>query len=83
MRRPLISTSVRIEVSPRSEMPDKPPVVAPEADELTVAPELVIALTVCSNCSTLTAPGGRDLLACQHLDRQRGLGVGALDRRTR
>src|SRR5262245_30752334 len=55
-RRPLISTSVRNEVRPRSEMPDRPPVVAPEADELTVAPELVIALTVCSSCSTLTAP---------------------------
>src|SRR5262245_21508133 len=56
IRRPLISTTVRSEVKPRSEMPDRPPVVAPEADELTVAPELVIALTVCSSCSTLTAP---------------------------
>ena len=55
-RRPLISTSVRIDVNPRSEMPDNPPVVAPDAEELTVAPELVIALTVCSSCSTLTTP---------------------------
>ena len=56
MRRPLIRTSVRSDVSPRSEIDEMPPVVAPEADDASRLPLLDAALIVCISCSTLAAP---------------------------
>ena len=47
---------MRIELRPRSEMAEMPPVVAPDTDDAVSAPELAIELTVCSNCSTLVTP---------------------------
>ena len=80
MRRPFSSTSVRIEVRPCSETVEMPPVVAPEAE---LAVERARARCDADRLQQLLDVGRAallDLVARDHLHRQRRLGVDALDR---